>query len=190
MGSEADALTALQAAEVDRRLRFSDPFKHARLSAFLDGFSLHAGVRLHGNARAGLERLCRYALRPPFALQRLSKGEDGRLVYRMKWHPERRLLHPATAGEGGATGRADGFHGRSLSLLRGDVNAPSRAPPRRSTPCRRACSLPSSLQQARETAERLGPDAREAPSGVHGAAAHLEGQDVVVRRRVPGSGVA
>ena len=36
---------------------------------------------------------CRYAVRPPFALHRLSHGEDGRLVYRMKrprggspWH--------------------------------------------------------------------------------------------------------
>src|SRR3990172_8156001 len=77
MGSEADALTALQAAEVDRRLRFSDPFKHARLSAFLDGFSLHAGVRLHGNARAGLERLCRSALRPPTAVE--GRGWAARL---------------------------------------------------------------------------------------------------------------
>ncbi len=26
----------------------------------------------------------RYAVRPPFALERLSRGDDGRLVYRMK----------------------------------------------------------------------------------------------------------
>jgi hypothetical protein len=84
MESELDALVALQAAEAERRARFPDPFKHARLSAFLDGFSLHAGVRIHGNDRVGLERLCGHVLRPPFALQRLSKGEDGRLVYRMK----------------------------------------------------------------------------------------------------------
>ena len=82
--SEADALAVLQAAEVDRRLRYPDPFPHVRRSAFLDGFSLHAGVRIHGNDREGLERLCRYVLRPPFAVQRLSQGEDGRLVYRMK----------------------------------------------------------------------------------------------------------
>ncbi len=65
--SEADALAALQAAEVDRRLRFPDPFKHARRSAFLGGFSLHAGVRIHERDREGLERLCRYAVRPPFS---------------------------------------------------------------------------------------------------------------------------
>ena len=82
--SEADALAVLQAAEVDRRVRYPDPFPHARRSAFLDGFSLHAGVRIHGNDREGRERLCRYALRPPLALQRLTQGQEGQLVYRMK----------------------------------------------------------------------------------------------------------
>jgi hypothetical protein len=81
---EDDPLAALQADEVDRRLHFPDPFKHARRSAYLDGYSLHAGVRVHENDREGLERLCRYAARPPIALHRLSEGEDGRLVYRMK----------------------------------------------------------------------------------------------------------
>jgi Putative transposase len=84
LGCEADALAALQAAEVERRIRYPDPFPHARRSAFLDGFSLHAGVRIHANDRAGLERLCRYALRPPLALRRLSRDEAGQLVYRMK----------------------------------------------------------------------------------------------------------
>src|SRR3990172_3093163 len=44
-GSEDDALAALQADEVDRRLRYPDPFPHVRRCAFLEGFSLHAGVR-------------------------------------------------------------------------------------------------------------------------------------------------
>ena len=82
----ADALTSLQAAEVDRRTRFPDPFQHGRRSAFLDGFSLHAGVRVHGNDREGLERLCRYVLRPPLALSRLSRGEAGILLYREHEH--------------------------------------------------------------------------------------------------------
>jgi hypothetical protein len=82
--AEADALAALQAAEVDRRLRFPDPFKGPRHRVSLDGFSLHAGVRVHAHDRHGLERLCRYAVRPPFALHRLSAAEDGHLVYRMK----------------------------------------------------------------------------------------------------------
>jgi hypothetical protein len=69
--SEADALAALQAAEVDRRQRFPDQFRHSRYGAFLDGFSLHAGVRIHENDREGRERLCRYALRPPMTPRQL-----------------------------------------------------------------------------------------------------------------------
>jgi hypothetical protein len=50
----------------------------------LDGFSLHAGVRVNANDLLGRERLCRCAVRSPFALHRTSSGEDGRLGYRMK----------------------------------------------------------------------------------------------------------
>ena len=82
--TEEDALAALQAAEVDRRLRYPERFEQTRRSAYVDGFSLHAGVRIHANDRQGLERLCRYIARPLFALDRLTQGEDGRLVYRMK----------------------------------------------------------------------------------------------------------
>jgi hypothetical protein len=79
-----DPYAALQAAEVDRRSFHLEPFQPSRRSAHLDGFSLHAGVRVHEHDRQGLERLCRYAGRPPLALHRLSMGTDGRLVYRMK----------------------------------------------------------------------------------------------------------
>jgi Putative transposase len=82
--SEADALATLQAAEVERRLPHPEPFEQTRRGAFLDGFSLHAGVRIHASDRAGRERLCRYILRPPLALHRLSRGKDGRLLYQMK----------------------------------------------------------------------------------------------------------
>jgi hypothetical protein len=50
----------------------------------LEDSSLHAEVRIHENDREGLERLCRYAVRPPFALHRRSQGPDGNLLYRMK----------------------------------------------------------------------------------------------------------
>ena len=79
-----DGFAELQAAEVDRRMRFPDPFKHARHAVALDGFSLHAGLRIHEHDRTGLEQLCRYAVRPPFALHRLSQGPDGKLLYKMK----------------------------------------------------------------------------------------------------------
>src|SRR5262245_44949269 len=39
--------------------------------AHLEGFDLHANVWVGANDRAGLERLCRYVLRPPFAQERL-----------------------------------------------------------------------------------------------------------------------
>lgn len=40
-------------------------------------------MRIHENDREGLERLCRCAVRPP-ALERLSLGEEGQIVYRME----------------------------------------------------------------------------------------------------------
>ena len=39
--------------------------------------NVHAGVRIHENDRDGLARLCRHAVRPPFALHRRSHGSDG-----------------------------------------------------------------------------------------------------------------
>jgi hypothetical protein len=52
------------------------------------GFSVHANVAIRAHRREQLERLCRYACRPPLALDRLRRLGDGRLTYRMKtpWH--------------------------------------------------------------------------------------------------------
>ena len=61
------------------------------LSAFLEGFSLEAGAHVHEHDRAALEHLCRYALRPPLALLRLSRSSDGRVVLRLK-----RAMHDGT----------------------------------------------------------------------------------------------
>jgi hypothetical protein len=54
------------------------------LCARRQGFSLHAGVAVHANDRPGLEKLCRYGLRPALSLERLSLAPDGHLVYAMK----------------------------------------------------------------------------------------------------------
>ena len=56
--------------------------------AHLDGFDLHANVWVSGNDRAGLERLCRYVLRPPFAQERLRRRSDGPIALELKtaWH--------------------------------------------------------------------------------------------------------
>jgi putative transposase len=60
--------------------------------AHLEGFDLHANAWVSGNDRAGLERLCRYILRAPFAQGRLRS--DGRIGLELKqvWHDGTREL--------------------------------------------------------------------------------------------------
>ena len=62
--------------------------------AHLEGFDLHANVWVAANDRAGLERLCRYVLRPPFAQDRLRLRGDGRVALELKraWHDGTREL--------------------------------------------------------------------------------------------------
>jgi hypothetical protein len=52
--------------------------------ASASGVSLHANVAVPTRDRRRLERLCRYVARPPVATERLSRLEDGRLLYRLK----------------------------------------------------------------------------------------------------------
>ena len=49
-----------------------------------DGYSLHAGRRVHENDRVNLEELARYGLRPALAQERLREAEDGAVLYEMK----------------------------------------------------------------------------------------------------------
>ncbi len=62
--------------------------------AHLEGFDLHANVWVSANDRAGLERLCRYVLRPPFAQERLRLRSDSRVALELKtaWHDGTRAL--------------------------------------------------------------------------------------------------
>ena len=62
--------------------------------AHLEGFDLHANVWVPANDRAGLERLARYVLRPPFAQERLRLRGDGRIALELKraWHDGTREL--------------------------------------------------------------------------------------------------
>ena len=48
------------------------------------GITLHAAVAIAAHDRRRLERLIRYAARPPLATDRLSQRPDGRLVYRLR----------------------------------------------------------------------------------------------------------
>ena len=60
-------------------------FRRGKLCADVDGFSLHAGVCIPGYARERLEKLCRYAARPPVVHERLSLSADGKKVlYKLK----------------------------------------------------------------------------------------------------------
>ena len=55
-----------------------------RCCAAVVGYSVHAGVCVPARDRMRLERLARYAGRPPLASERLSLLPDGRLLYRLK----------------------------------------------------------------------------------------------------------
>ena len=52
------------------------------------GFDLHADLTDAGADRDGRERLCRYILRPPLVLERLSRTQDGRIAYERKYKSE------------------------------------------------------------------------------------------------------
>jgi hypothetical protein len=52
--------------------------------AQLEGFDLHANVWMPTRNRAGLERLCRYLLRPPLAQERLRLRADGRILVELR----------------------------------------------------------------------------------------------------------
>ncbi len=55
------------------------------LAVDLDGFNLHAGVRIAAGDDLGRERLCRYGARPPLSLERLRRLPGGRVAYRLKY---------------------------------------------------------------------------------------------------------
>jgi len=76
-GAQADSVATLFGKPADAAITK----KHA---AYLEGFSLHAGVHLHANDREGLARLCGYGARPALSQDRLSELPDGRLAIRMK----------------------------------------------------------------------------------------------------------
>ena len=54
--------------------------------ARVEGFSLHANVGVPAHAPARLEYLCRFLLRPPLALERLTESSRGQVVFELP-HP-------------------------------------------------------------------------------------------------------
>jgi hypothetical protein len=90
LGSRAGARVRRLGAERDTAAVMS----RGPRQAHLEGFDLHANVWVPANDRAGLERLCRYVLRPPFAQERLRLRGDGRVALELKraWHDGTREL--------------------------------------------------------------------------------------------------
>jgi hypothetical protein len=90
LGPRAGARVRRLGPDVDREAVTSREPRQAHL----EGFDLHANVWVGANDRAGLERLCRYVLRPPFAQEHLRLRDDGRVALGLKtpWHDGTREL--------------------------------------------------------------------------------------------------
>jgi hypothetical protein len=65
-------------AEGEHKVRTS------RRRASVDGFCIHADTAVPAHNRVGLEKLCRYGLRPAFSHQRLSLSEQGRVLLALR----------------------------------------------------------------------------------------------------------
>ncbi|MBD3337171.1 MAG: hypothetical protein GF355_16790, partial [Candidatus Eisenbacteria bacterium] len=65
------------------------------LCASVNGFSLHAARSVAAHDREALEQLLRYGLRAPFSQERLSRGPEGKVVYRLRrpWPNPRGATH-------------------------------------------------------------------------------------------------
>jgi hypothetical protein len=75
----------LRAGQPVRRLRSAaTATATGRRSARLEGFSLHADVAVPARRRDQLEKLCRYIVRPPLALERLTESPGGQLLYQLR----------------------------------------------------------------------------------------------------------
>ena len=60
------------------------PVLSSKLCAAVNGFSLHAMTSIKSFQRKRLEGLCKYVLRPPIAIERLSLLGNGDVFYRLK----------------------------------------------------------------------------------------------------------
>jgi nicotinamidase-related amidase len=78
-------LEALDAASATPQpVLFPRDARRAPLSAFIEGFSLHAATRVMASDRRGLWRLCAYGARGAVASSRLSELPDGRFAYQYR----------------------------------------------------------------------------------------------------------
>ncbi|MBI3782975.1 MAG: transposase [Deltaproteobacteria bacterium] len=71
-------------ARVGQSIYPTEPKANESLHAHIEGFDLHAAVAVPAGDRKRLEHLCRYALRPPLAQERLELTADGKVVLRLR----------------------------------------------------------------------------------------------------------
>ena len=99
-GDEARTLRPLQAAAVTYRIAFGPRSGHKVLTlrgampresaarqplcADIDGFSLHAAVRVEAHDRKRLEQLCRYITRPALSDERVQINAAGQVELELK----------------------------------------------------------------------------------------------------------
>jgi hypothetical protein len=94
-GDEARTLRPLQAAAITYRIAFGPragqkvltlrgAMARELLCSDIDGFSLHAAVRVEAHERKRLEQLCRYITRPALADERVQLNAAGQVELKLK----------------------------------------------------------------------------------------------------------
>ena len=100
VGAEARTLRPLQAAAITYRIAFGpragqkvltlrgamarEGMARELLCCDIDGFSLHAAVRVDAHERKRLEQLCRYITRPALADERVQLNDAGQVELKLK----------------------------------------------------------------------------------------------------------
>jgi hypothetical protein len=91
LGPRAGAATRRCGAVADEAPR---PIARGPCHAACGGFDLDATVRVPAGARDHLERVCRYALRPPIAQDRIRLTADGDVLLELRHRPSTLLRPP------------------------------------------------------------------------------------------------
>lgn len=99
---EPDLFDAMQAASIQEMIALSSSAKRVDVlgrttdgewvepagkptcARVKEGYSVHANVRIAGRDQEGLERLCGYVLRPPFANGRIHETPDGKVLVELR----------------------------------------------------------------------------------------------------------
>ena len=120
----------------------------------LAGISLHADVCVPARDRRRLERLSRYAARPPLSTERLSWREDGRLQYRLRHRWRDGTTHMLFEGVElverlAALVPPPRFH----TVRYNGILAPAASCRDRVVPAARSCSVAAGTEETRTTGQ-------------------------------------